>query len=88
MAHARTSILLIWGGPGRETLFNAKLRREAEESSVPTCSRFLYYIMAMVVLEQEGLMDSNPLRKMEQELLQTVYVFETEDNRKIALLAI
>lgn len=60
-----------------------ELKKAAEEMRIPLSSRFIYDLLSMALLEQEGLMDNQIVKK-----IQTVSGwFETESNDKIAKLA-
>lgn len=60
-----------------------KLKEAAEELRIPLSSRFVYDLLSIVLLEEEGLMDDLIVKK-----IQTVSDwFETESNDKIAKLA-
>lgn len=68
-------------------IFEAKLKRDAEDSSIPISSMFICYILAMFLLEQEGLLDQFLLQEMVPRILQLATILMTEENRRIALLA-
>jgi len=69
-------------------IFDPELRKEAEEFYTPFSARFLYNVLMMYLLEEEGLMDHFVFEGCNPTILKLSTLFRTESNGKIARLAV
>ena len=67
-------------------IFDPELRKEAEEFYTPLSARFLYNVLMMYLLEEEGLMDHFVFEGCNPTILKLSTLFRTESNDKIARL--
>ncbi len=69
-------------------IINSKLRKSAEEFSIPLSARLIYNLLGMYLLEEEGLLDDFMVKRMNPGIRLTTTWFKTESNAVIARLAI
>ncbi|KAH6683899.1 hypothetical protein B0J14DRAFT_1249 [Halenospora varia] len=75
-------------GPTSLLIFDPKLRRAAENFSIPLSARFISNLLVICLLEEEGLLDNFIIERFSPGILQTAAFFETEGNARIARLAL
>lgn len=68
-------------------IFNPRLRKAAEDYSIPISARLIYNLLMTVLLEQEGLLDEFMEQRMKPGISLTATMFETESNIEIARCA-
>lgn len=68
-------------------IVDPKLKKAAEDLRIPLSSRLIYDLLALCLLEEEGLLDDFMVERLKPGLLQTVSMFQTESNARIARLA-
>ncbi len=69
-------------------IFDSKLRKSADEFSIPLSARLIYNLLVMYLLEEEGLLDDFMVKRMNSGIQHTTSWFKTESNAVIARLAI
>ena len=69
---------------GSLVIVDPKIRKAAQDFSIPLSSRFIYDLLATVLLEEEGLLDDLLAERLNPGILQTVAWFRTEYNARIA----
>lgn len=69
-------------------IVDSKLRKSAEEFSIPLSARLIYDLLGMYLLEEEGLLDDFMVKRMNPGIRRTTTWFGTESNAVIARLAI
>jgi hypothetical protein len=69
-------------------IVDSKLKRAAEDFSIPLSARLIYNILVVYLLEEEGLLDDFMIKRLNPGILQTTASFETESNTRIARLVI
>ncbi|KAH9882273.1 hypothetical protein J1614_001445 [Plenodomus biglobosus] len=65
-------------------IFDSELKSRAESLSIPLTSRFIYNVLIVLLLEQEGLLDGFLLERWEPDILRLVKMFSTASNIRIA----
>jgi hypothetical protein len=75
-------------GPASLMIFDPKLKRAAEDLSIPLSARLVYNLLIVCLLEGEGLLDKFMVDRLNPSILQMAAVFETKSNARIARLAI
>ena len=65
-----------------------ELRKEAEEFYTPLSARFIYNVLNLYLMEEEGLMDDFVFERCNPAVLKLSTLFRTESNDKIARLAV
>ncbi|WEW59470.1 hypothetical protein PRK78_004944 [Emydomyces testavorans] len=68
-------------------IIDSKLKKAAENFSIPLSSRLIYDLLVMVLLEEEGLLDDFMVKRFNPGIVQTSAWFMTESNARIARLA-
>jgi hypothetical protein len=71
-------------GTAPPIIFDSELRKAAETFSIPISARLLYNLLIVYLLEEEGLLDDFMLERLKPDILQTVALFQTESNARIA----
>ncbi|KAF3896745.1 SET domain [Trichophyton interdigitale] len=71
----------------RSIIICPRLKKMAEDFKVGLTSRFIYQILLLFLMEEEGLLDSFTLKALRRKLEATVRLFRTERNARIARLA-
>jgi hypothetical protein len=66
------------------TIFDSELKSRAESLTIPLTSRLIYYVLAVLLLQQEGLLDAFMLGRLEPPILRLVTLFKTASNIQIA----
>lgn len=61
-----------------------KLRKKAQDFGIPLTTRFVYGLLTMFLLEEEGLLDHLMRDRIEPMIARQVAWFDTPENRKIA----
>jgi SET domain len=69
-------------------IVDSKLKKAAEDFSIPLSARLIYNLLVMCLLEEEGLLDDFMVERLNPGILQTTASFKTESNARIARLAI
>lgn len=68
-------------------IIDRKLKKAAENFSIPLSNRLIYNLLIMSLLEDEGLMDDFVAERVNPGILEMVSLFRTESNARIASLA-
>lgn len=68
-------------------IVDPKLKKAAENFRLPLSSRLIYDLLTFCLLDEEGLLDDFMFERINPGLMQTVGVFQTESNARIAKLA-
>ncbi|KFZ24166.1 hypothetical protein V502_01329 [Pseudogymnoascus sp. VKM F-4520 (FW-2644)] len=87
LTHGEDSIIGPGAGAAVPIIINASLRVAAEDFNTPLSARFVYTLLIMHLLEEEGLMDHFMVARMGPGIEHTASLFETESNARIARLA-
>ncbi|KFY19513.1 hypothetical protein V491_04395 [Pseudogymnoascus sp. VKM F-3775] len=66
---------------------DAVARRAAEDFNTPLSARFIYTLLIMKLLEEEGLMEHFLVARMAPGIERTADMFATESNSRVARLA-
>lgn len=69
-------------------IVDLELRNAAESLSIPISSRFVYYLLTIFLLEEEGLLDYFMIKRLEPGLVRTAGFFRLEKNQRIAKFAL
>lgn len=69
-------------------IVDSKLKKAAEDFSIPLSVRLIYNLLAVYLLEEEELLDDFMVKRFNLGILQTTVLFQTESNARIAKLAI
>ncbi|KAK2738650.1 hypothetical protein FQN57_006968 [Myotisia sp. PD_48] len=69
-------------------IFDTKLKSEVENSTIPLSKRFVSALLAMFLLEEEGLLDNLRIKDIYPSVLEMKDMFRTEANAKHSLLAV
>lgn len=72
------------GGHSSSIIVDPKLRKEAEGFGISLSSRFIYGVLSMALLEQEGLMDGFLEQRMSPQFGKVMGIFETQQNKYMA----
>ncbi|PQE16413.1 SET domain protein [Rutstroemia sp. NJR-2017a BVV2] len=72
--------------PKLPIIFDPKLRTQAQDLSISLSSRFIYNILAVYLLEEEGLLDEFMLKELVPVITGTKVLFQNRGNAKIATL--
>ncbi|KAH0553407.1 hypothetical protein GP486_006522 [Trichoglossum hirsutum] len=75
-------------GSASPIVVDSKLKKAAEDFSIPLSARLIYGLLTMFLLEEEGLLDDFMIKRLNPSILQVAAWFETESNARIASLAI
>lgn len=75
-------------GSASPIIIDSKLKKAAEDFSIPLSARLIYNLLVVYILEEEGLLDNFMVERFNPGILQTAALFETESNARIARLAI
>ena len=75
-------------GSASPIIVDSKLKKAAEDFSIPLSSRLIYNLLVVYLLEEEGLLDDFMVERCNPGILQTTALFKTESNARIARLAI
>ena len=67
---------------------DSKLKKAAEEFSIPLSARLIYNILSVVLLEEEGLLDDFMVERITPGIVRMATLFKTETNARIAKFAI
>ncbi|DAA78821.1 TPA_exp: Uncharacterized protein A8136_2606 [Trichophyton benhamiae CBS 112371] len=73
--------------PSCSIIICPKLKKRAEEGQLGLTSQFIYQILLLFLLEEEGLLDSFTLKALRKKLEATARLFQTERNARIVRLA-
>lgn len=73
--------------PDRPLITDPQLKRAAETFRIPLSSRFIYGLLMMSLLEQEGLLDDFLAERLGRNVSVPFAMFETESNVQVAKLA-
>ncbi|KAK1753168.1 hypothetical protein QBC47DRAFT_387916 [Echria macrotheca] len=73
--------------PDRPLIADPQLKRAAETFRIPLSSRFIYGLLVMSLLEQEGLLDDFLAERLSRNVWVPFAAFETESNVQVAKLA-
>ncbi|KAF2190968.1 SET domain-containing protein [Zopfia rhizophila CBS 207.26] len=68
-------------------IVDPKLKKAAEDFSIPLSSRLFYNLLVMYLLEEEGLLDDFMAERLHPSILNIKALFITERNARIATLA-
>jgi len=68
-------------------IVDSKLKKVAEDLSIPLSARLIYDLLAIYLLEDEGLLDDFMVEGLNPGILRTAAWFKTESNARIARLA-
>lgn len=71
------------GACGRRIIADAELRVRAEKFDIGVADRFVYTVLTMVLLEQEGLLDKLMLERMQRGIWPLIMALETSRNLSI-----
>ncbi len=69
-------------------IVDSKLKKTAEDFSIPLSTKLIYNLLIMSLLEEEGLLDDFIIERFNPGILQTTTLFQTESNARIARQAI
>jgi hypothetical protein len=75
-------------GSASPIIVDSKLKKAAEDFSIPLSARLIYNLLVVYLLEEEGLLDDFMVERFNPGILQTTALFKTESNARIARLAI
>ena len=75
-------------GSAPPIIIDSKLKRAAEDFSIPLSARLIYDLLVAYLLEEEGLLDDFMVERLNPGILQIAAWFKTESNARIASLAI
>jgi hypothetical protein len=75
-------------GSASPIIVDSKLKKEAEDFSIPLSARLIYDLLVMCLLEEEGLLDDFMVERLNPGILRTTALFQTESNARIARLVI
>jgi SET domain len=75
-------------GSASPIIVDSKLKKAAEDFSIPLSARLIYGLLVVYLLEEEGLLDDFMVERFNPGILQTTALFKTESNARIARLAI
>jgi hypothetical protein len=75
-------------GSASPIIVDSKLKKAAEDFSIPLSSRLIYNLLVVYLLEEEGLLDDFMVERCNPGILQTTALFKTESDARIARLAI
>ncbi|KAM5469459.1 hypothetical protein MferCBS49748_002817 [Microsporum ferrugineum] len=73
--------------PGSSIIMDLKLKKAAEQSRITLANRFIYQLLVLFLLEEEGMLDIYTLKSLRRRLDRTVNLFQEERNARIARLA-
>jgi hypothetical protein len=65
-----------------------KLKKAAEEMNIKLCNRLVYLLLIMTLFEQEGVMDSFMVQRLEPIILVMLGTFKENRNAKLAMFAV
>ncbi|KAF4974825.1 hypothetical protein FZEAL_8321 [Fusarium zealandicum] len=68
-------------------IIHSTLKNAAETFEIPVSSRFIYNILLVCLVEEEGLLDDVKVKRMIPPVLSTLLLFQTKENVEIAMLA-
>jgi hypothetical protein len=74
--------------PRASIIFDSQLRKQAQEFDISISSRFIYYLLTVYLLEEEGLLDGFRLERLMPGITVTKNCFENRSNVKLARLAL
>ncbi|KAF2111129.1 hypothetical protein BDV96DRAFT_650236 [Lophiotrema nucula] len=74
--------------PTPSIIFDPGLRQAAETFSITLCARFIYNLLTMALMEEEGLLDGFMLERMEPGIRSCGTLFQTPRNVQIASQAL
>ncbi|PGH17867.1 hypothetical protein AJ80_04691 [Polytolypa hystricis UAMH7299] len=68
-------------------IIDSRLKKAAEDFSIPLSNRLVYNLLVMFLLEDEGLLDDFMVKRLNPSNLRTMSLFRTENNARIARVA-
>ena len=71
-------------GSASPIIVDSKLKKTAEDFSIPLSARLIYNLLVMFLLEEEGLLDDFMVERFNPGILQTTAFFQTGSNARIA----
>jgi hypothetical protein len=71
-------------GSASPIIVDSKLKKTAEDFSIPLSARLIYNLLVMCLLEEEGLLDDFMVERFNPGLLQITALFQTGSNARIA----
>jgi hypothetical protein len=71
-------------GSASPIIVDSKLKKTAEDFSIPLSARLIYNLLVMCLLEEEGLLDDFMVERFNPGILQTTALFQTGSNARIA----
>jgi SET domain len=74
-------------GSASPIIIDSKLKKAAEDFSIPLSARLIYDLLVVYLLEEEGILDNLMVVRLGPGILRTVAEFKTESNAKISRLA-
>ncbi|KAG9233747.1 hypothetical protein BJ875DRAFT_511371 [Amylocarpus encephaloides] len=63
-------------------------QKAAENFNIPISARFIYSLLGIYLLEEEGLLDDFMIGRLSPGITQAASLFQTENNTRIAMLAL
>ena len=71
-------------GSASPIIVDSKLKKTAEDFSIPLSARLIYNLLVMSLLEEEGLLDDFMVERFNPGILQMTALFQTGSNARIA----
>ena len=71
-------------GSASPIIVDSRLRKAAEDFSIPLSARLIYNLLVVFLLEEEGLLDDFMVERLNPGILLTSAWFQTESNARIA----